>query len=186
MRSLADDLFGNLRSIGVTAMITIGAAFGMTQIIEYGADSCTILKRERIGNNMFRSIYIMKMRGSKISSSIKVLDISDDGMGSRSSCPIRKSAGALIIMTKCWAILAGDEGGPVCNKMGGIWNVIDAEAKVLAKIAANKEIECELKIPRRSPYPRRYQRSDRRREAPCSRRSRASRRKRPRPSPGAF
>jgi len=80
MRSLADDLFGDLRSTGVTAMITIGAAFGMTQIMEYGADSCTILKRERIGNNMVRSIYIMKMRGSRIANSIRVLDISDEGL----------------------------------------------------------------------------------------------------------
>ena len=80
MRSLADDLFGILRSLEVTALITISEAFGMTQIMEYGADSCTILKRERIGNNMVRSIYIMKMRGSRIASSIRVLDISDDGL----------------------------------------------------------------------------------------------------------
>jgi KaiC/GvpD/RAD55 family RecA-like ATPase len=80
MRSLADDLFGSLRSLRVTAIITIGAAFGMTQIMEYGADSCTILNRDRIGNNMVRSIYIMKMRGSRIANSIRVLDISDDGL----------------------------------------------------------------------------------------------------------
>ena len=70
---------------------------------------------------MVRSIYIMKMRGSKISSSIKVLDIPDDAMGSRSSRPIRKSAGGPILMTKCWVVLADEEGSPVCNKMGGIW-----------------------------------------------------------------
>jgi KaiC/GvpD/RAD55 family RecA-like ATPase len=80
MRSLADDLFGILRSLEVTALITISEAFGMTQIMEYGADSCTILKRERVGNNMVRSIYIMKMRGSRIANSIRVLDISDDGL----------------------------------------------------------------------------------------------------------
>jgi hypothetical protein len=50
-------------------------------------------------------------------------------------------------MIKRWVVLAGEEGGPVCNKMGGIWNVIDAEARVLAKLAAKKEIECDLKIP---------------------------------------
>jgi len=59
----------------------------MTQIMEYGADSCTILKRERIGNNMVRSIYIMKMRGSRISNSIRVLDISDDGMAVSTLAP---------------------------------------------------------------------------------------------------
>ncbi len=80
MRSLVDDLFGTLRSSGVTSIITIGTAFGMTEIMEYGADSCTILQRERIGNNLVRSIYIMKMRGSRIANAIRVLDISDDGL----------------------------------------------------------------------------------------------------------
>jgi len=80
VRSLADDLFVTLRSGGVTTLITIGTAFGMNQMLEYGADSCTILKRELIGNTLVRSIHIMKMRGSKISNSIRVLDISDEGM----------------------------------------------------------------------------------------------------------
>lgn len=80
IRSLADDLFGTLRAQGVTSVVTIGTAFGMNEILEYGADSCTVLKRERIGNVLVRSIYVMKMRGSKISNSIRVLDISDEGM----------------------------------------------------------------------------------------------------------
>ncbi len=80
IRSLADDLFGTLRATKATSLITIGTAFGMNQILEYGADSCTMLRREKIGNTLVRSIYIMKMRGSKISNSIRVLDISDEGM----------------------------------------------------------------------------------------------------------
>jgi KaiC/GvpD/RAD55 family RecA-like ATPase len=80
IRSLADDLFGIIRSSGTTSVITIGTAFGLNQILEYGADSATVLNRERIGNVLIRSIFIMKMRGSKISNSIRVLDISDDGM----------------------------------------------------------------------------------------------------------
>jgi KaiC/GvpD/RAD55 family RecA-like ATPase len=87
MRSLADDLFGTLRSSGVTSVITIGTAFGFNQNLEYGADSATVLNRERIGNVMVRSIYIMKMRGSKVASSIRVLDISDDGMSVSSLSP---------------------------------------------------------------------------------------------------
>ena len=80
IRSLTDDLFGIIRASGVTALVTIGTAFGTNQFLEYGADSATMLSRDRIGNNLIRSIYIMKMRGSKIASSIRVLDISDDGI----------------------------------------------------------------------------------------------------------
>ncbi len=80
IRSLTDDLFGTIRSSGVTCMVTIGTAFGTNQFVEYGADSATMLNRERIGNTLIRSIYIMKMRGSKIANSIRVLDISDDGI----------------------------------------------------------------------------------------------------------
>ena len=87
IRSLADDLFGVIRSSGTTSVITIGMAFGLNQILEYGADSATVLNRERIGNVLIRSIYIMKMRGSRISNSIRVLDISDDGMSVSSLSP---------------------------------------------------------------------------------------------------
>lgn len=87
IRSLTDDLFGTLRASGATSVVTIGTAFGMNQFLEYGADSATVLKRERIGNNLIRSIFIMKMRGSKIANSIRVLDISDDGMSVSSLSP---------------------------------------------------------------------------------------------------
>lgn len=87
IRSLADDLFGGLRASGTTSVITIGTAFGMNQFLEYGADSATMLSRDRIGNALIRSVYIMKMRGSKIANSIRVLDISDDGMSVSSLSP---------------------------------------------------------------------------------------------------
>jgi KaiC/GvpD/RAD55 family RecA-like ATPase len=87
IRSLADDLFGSLRDSGATSVITIGTTFGMNQFLEYGADSATMLNRERIGNVLIRSIHIMKMRGSKISNSVRVLDISDEGMSVSSLSP---------------------------------------------------------------------------------------------------
>jgi KaiC/GvpD/RAD55 family RecA-like ATPase len=87
VRSLTDDLFGTIRSSNVTCVVTIGTAFGTNQFLEYGADSATMLNRERIGNTLIRSIYIMKMRGSKIANSIRVLDISDDGLAVSSLSP---------------------------------------------------------------------------------------------------
>src|SRR5512137_2030656 len=87
IRSLTDDLFGTIRSSGTTSVVTMGTAFGTNQFLEYGADSATMLSRDRIGNNLIRSIYIMKMRGSKIASSIRVLDISDEGISVSSLSP---------------------------------------------------------------------------------------------------
>jgi glycosyltransferase involved in cell wall biosynthesis len=55
-------------------------------------------------------------------------------------------------MIKRWIILAGEEAGPVSNKMGGIWNVIDAEAKTLAQLASEGEIDGDLKIIVAGPY----------------------------------
>jgi KaiC/GvpD/RAD55 family RecA-like ATPase len=87
VRSLTDDLFGIIRASGVTSLVTIGTAFGTNQFLEYGADSATMLSRERIGNTLIRSIYIMKMRGSKIANSIRVLDITDEGIAVSSLSP---------------------------------------------------------------------------------------------------
>jgi KaiC/GvpD/RAD55 family RecA-like ATPase len=87
IRSLTDDLFGSLRESGTTSVITIGTAFGMNQFLEYGADSATMLNRDRIGNVLIRSIFIIKMRGSKIANTIRVLDISDEGMSVSSLSP---------------------------------------------------------------------------------------------------
>ncbi|TQD27695.1 glycosyltransferase [Methanolobus vulcani] len=45
-----------------------------------------------------------------------------------------------MLESKC-IIIAGEEAGPKSNKMGGIWNVIDAEAKNLASLIAKGVIE---------------------------------------------
>lgn len=37
-------------------------------------------------------------------------------------------------------IIGGEESGPISNKLGGIWNVIDAEARYLARIASDEII----------------------------------------------
>src|SRR5665648_357131 len=39
-----------------------------------------------------------------------------------------------------WIILTGEEAGPKSNKMGGIWNVIDAEAVTMANLLDLGEI----------------------------------------------
>jgi len=39
-----------------------------------------------------------------------------------------------------WIILAGEEAGPVSNKMGGIWNVIDSEAVTMARLLDSGDI----------------------------------------------
>jgi hypothetical protein len=55
-------------------------------------------------------------------------------------------------MIRRWIVLAGEEGGPVCNKISGVWNVIDAEARMLAKLAARKELECDFRVLVAGPY----------------------------------
>ena len=40
-----------------------------------------------------------------------------------------------------WIVLAGEEAGPKSNKMGGIWNVIDAEAVTLAELMSSGKID---------------------------------------------
>jgi hypothetical protein len=49
-------------------------------------------------------------------------------------------------MIQRWIVLAGEEGGPSSNKMGGIWNVIDAESKTLAKLVADGKIDKDIRI----------------------------------------
>src|SRR5512135_1411128 len=55
-------------------------------------------------------------------------------------------------MIERWIILAGEEGGPSSNKLGGIWNVIDAESETLAKLASDGTIDKDLKILVTGPY----------------------------------
>jgi len=49
-------------------------------------------------------------------------------------------------MIERWIALAGEEGGPASNKMGGIWNVMDAEAQTLARLCGQGVIESGLRI----------------------------------------
>lgn len=56
------------------------------------------------------------------------------------------------IMIQRWIVIAGEEAGPVSNKMGGIWNVIDAEARTLAKLISSGEIENDIRILVAGPY----------------------------------
>ena len=49
-------------------------------------------------------------------------------------------------MIERWIVLAGEEAGPSSNKMGGIWNVMDAEAATLARLVSQGEPESGLKI----------------------------------------
>ncbi len=49
-------------------------------------------------------------------------------------------------MIERWIVLAAEEAGPVSNKMGGIWNVVDAEAVMLARLVARGDVEGGLHI----------------------------------------
>jgi hypothetical protein len=49
-------------------------------------------------------------------------------------------------MIERWIVLAAEEAGPASNKMGGIWNVVDAEAVTLARLVAHGDIESGLNI----------------------------------------
>jgi hypothetical protein len=49
-------------------------------------------------------------------------------------------------MIERWIVLAAEEAGPVSNKMGGIWNVVDAQAVMLARLVARGDIESGLHI----------------------------------------
>jgi KaiC/GvpD/RAD55 family RecA-like ATPase len=64
----------------VTSVITVGAMYGLDEMVEYGADSVVKLGRIIAGNNLQRSIYVMKMRGSGTINEVRVLNISDSGM----------------------------------------------------------------------------------------------------------
>lgn len=55
-------------------------------------------------------------------------------------------------MIERWIIIAGEEGGPSSNKLGGIWNVIDAESNTLARLASEGTIDKDLKVIVSGPY----------------------------------
>jgi glycosyltransferase involved in cell wall biosynthesis len=55
-------------------------------------------------------------------------------------------------MIERWIVLAGEEGGPSSNKLGGIWNVIDAEAETLARLASTGAIDQNIRVLVAGPY----------------------------------
>lgn len=87
LRTLIDDVFGVFRAHNVTSVITVGALFGLNEMVEYGADSVTKLGRIIAGNNLQRSIYVMKMRGSGTINEVRVLSITDHGMSVLAQSP---------------------------------------------------------------------------------------------------
>ncbi|MCD4797976.1 MAG: circadian clock protein KaiC, partial [Methanosarcinales archaeon] len=80
LKTLVDDLFGVLREYDVTSIVTVGTTFNIESVVEYGADSVTRLGRVVSGNNLQRSIYIAKLRGSSTLNEIRVLNISNNGI----------------------------------------------------------------------------------------------------------
>jgi KaiC/GvpD/RAD55 family RecA-like ATPase len=87
LRTLIDDVFSIFRKHNVTSVITVGAMFGLDEMVEYGADSVIKLGRIMAGNNLQRSIYVMKMRGSGTINEVRVLSISDSGMAVLAQSP---------------------------------------------------------------------------------------------------
>lgn len=55
-------------------------------------------------------------------------------------------------MIQRWIVLAGEEAGPASNKMGGIWNVIDAESHTMAQLIADGSLEDGVGILVAGPY----------------------------------
>lgn len=80
LRTLIDDVFSVFRRHNVTSVITVGAMFGLDTMVEYGADSVIKLGRIIAGNNLQRSVYVMKMRGSATINEVRVLSITDNGV----------------------------------------------------------------------------------------------------------
>ncbi len=80
LKTLVDDLFGVLRGYDITSIVTVGTTFHVESVVEYGADSVTRLGRVVSGNNLQRSVYVAKLRGSGTLNEIRVLNISDNGI----------------------------------------------------------------------------------------------------------
>ncbi|MEE8358797.1 MAG: glycosyltransferase family 4 protein [Candidatus Hydrothermarchaeales archaeon] len=55
-------------------------------------------------------------------------------------------------MEKQWIVLAGEEAGPKSNKLGGIWEVIDAEAATIASLKSKGELNDNIKTIVTGPY----------------------------------
>lgn len=77
---LIDKLFDTLKSYDIISLVTVGTTFNMERLVEYSADSITRLGRVVSGNELKRSIYIAKARGSRTTNEIREFEISDIGI----------------------------------------------------------------------------------------------------------
>jgi KaiC/GvpD/RAD55 family RecA-like ATPase len=87
LRSLVDAVFDVLRKAPATCLVVTGKIFGVNKIIEYSADSITSIGMVRVGNNLQRSVHVVKHRGSAIINQVRVLQISNDGISVLSQSP---------------------------------------------------------------------------------------------------
>jgi len=87
LRTLIDDVFGVFRKHNVTTVVSVGSMFGLDAMVEYGADSVIKLGRIIAGNNLQRSVYVLKIRGSGTINEVRVLNISDTGMSVLAQSP---------------------------------------------------------------------------------------------------
>jgi KaiC/GvpD/RAD55 family RecA-like ATPase len=92
LRTLIDDVFSVFRRHNVTSVIAVGSLYGLDDMVEYGADSVIKLGRVTAGNNLQRSIYVLKLRGSGTINEVRVLNITDNGMSVLAQSPYLESA----------------------------------------------------------------------------------------------
>ena len=92
LRTLIDDVFSVFRRHDVTSVIAVGSMYGLDDMVEYGADSVVKLGRVTAGNNLQRSIYVLKIRGSGSINEVRVLNINDNGMSVLAQSPYLESA----------------------------------------------------------------------------------------------
>lgn len=87
LKSLVDDVFNVLRKAPATCIIATGVIYGVDEIIAYSADSITNIGMVRVGNNLQRSVHVVKHRGSAIVNQVRVLQLSDNGIDVLSQSP---------------------------------------------------------------------------------------------------
>lgn len=87
LKSLVDDVFNVLRDAPATCLIATGTIYGVDEIIAYSADSITDVGMVRVGNNLQRSVHVVKHRGSPIVNQVRVLQITDSGISVLSQSP---------------------------------------------------------------------------------------------------
>ena len=56
-------------------------------------------------------------------------------------------------MIERWIVLAAEEAGPVSNKMGGIWNVVDADEKKRARLNCIHHLLSQIRYKDLTPEP---------------------------------